>query len=109
MRYLKGTPSHGILLSSQSNFQLSAFCDSDWACCPMTRKSPSSYIIFPSSNPISWRTKKQTTLAKYSVEAEYRSMAATSCELMTWLKYLLSNLGITHHQPIHHYCHNQAA
>ena len=35
-------------------------------------------------------------------------MAMTSCEL-NWLKYLLSNLDIIHHQPMHLYCDNQEA
>lgn len=35
-------------------------------------------------------------------------MASTACELI-WLKYLLSDLGINHNQPISMFCDNQAA
>nr|ABO72547.1 Integrase, catalytic region; Zinc finger, CCHC-type; Retrotransposon gag protein, putative [Medicago truncatula] len=60
------------------------------------------------SNPISWKTKKQPTISRSSIEAEYRSLATLSSELQ-WLKYLLSDLGIYHPQPITIYCDSQAA
>ncbi|GJR06485.1 probable carboxylesterase 2 [Tanacetum coccineum] len=31
---------------------------------------------------VSWKTKKQATVSRSSTEAEYRSMAATTCELL---------------------------
>ncbi|KAL2253351.1 UNVERIFIED_CONTAM: Retrovirus-related Pol polyprotein from transposon RE2 [Sesamum indicum] len=59
-------------------------------------------------SPISWRTKKQTTVARSSAEAEYRSMAATMCEI-SWVMYLLANLRIPIHTPIPFYCDNKTA
>ena len=47
-------------------------------------------------------------MARSSAEAEYRSMASTTCELK-WIKSVLSNLGVTHSMPIQLYCDNQAA
>lgn len=37
--YIKGSPGLGIFLKKGRISQLSAFCDSDWAACPNTRKS----------------------------------------------------------------------
>ncbi|XP_055814403.1 uncharacterized mitochondrial protein AtMg00810-like [Solanum dulcamara] len=45
VRYLKKQPEQGILLSSQSNNQVTAFCDADWAACALTRKSVTCYLI----------------------------------------------------------------
>lgn len=42
------------------------------------------------------------------VEAEYQSMAAT-CYEITWLKYILHDLGIKHSHLVKLYCDNQAA
>ena len=36
VRYLKGNPGQGILLHSDYYLKLYAYCDSDWASCPLT-------------------------------------------------------------------------
>lgn len=108
LRYLKGTPGHGILLSSSSSLHLSGYCDSDWASCPTTRRSTSGYCTMLGDSPISWKTKKQHTVSRSSAEAEYRSMAQLACEFQ-WFRYLLHDLGITHSQPMTMFCDNQAA
>lgn len=37
VRYLKGAPSQGIILRSDTKLQINAFCYSDWQACPLTR------------------------------------------------------------------------
>ncbi|BBG99051.1 wall-associated kinase 2 [Prunus dulcis] len=64
LHYLKGTPGQGILLSSSNNFQLRAYCDSNWASCPMTRRSTTGYFVLLGESPISWKTKKQDTVSR---------------------------------------------
>lgn len=98
----------GILLASQSAAELQAYCDSDWASCPITRKSTTGYCIFLGDSPISWKAKKQTVVARSSAEAEYRAMALTTCEI-SWLKHLLKDLGLTDLPPAILHCDNQAA
>ncbi|KAE8718891.1 hypothetical protein F3Y22_tig00109987pilonHSYRG00169 [Hibiscus syriacus] len=39
VRYIKSSPGQGVLLSTESQCQLQAFCDLDWATCAMTRRS----------------------------------------------------------------------
>lgn len=58
-------------------------------------------------SPISWKSKKQTTISKSSSEAEYRAMAHATAEL-TWLVRLLEELGITDLKPIKLHCDNQS-
>lgn len=108
IRYLKGCPGQGILLRRDCNLQIYGFCDSDWASCPMTRRSLTGYFVLLGSSPISWKTKKQPTVSRSSAEAEYRSMATTTCELK-WLKPLLFCLGVRHDRPMRLYCDSQAA
>ena len=42
-----------------------------------------------------------------SAEAEYRAMTGACCEL-TWLRYLLKDLGVLHQEPALLYCDNKA-
>ena len=64
--------------------------------------------MFLGCSPISWKTKKQHTVSRSSAKAEYRSMAATTCELK-WLKGLLSSLGVDHPQAMSLYCDSKSA
>ncbi|KAK2976864.1 hypothetical protein RJ640_009315 [Escallonia rubra] len=108
VRYLKGNPGQGILLSNECNLRLHGWCDADWSGCPLTRRSLTGWIIFLGTSPISWKTKKQHTMSRSSVEAEYRSMAMTTGELL-WLKGILQSLGVSHNFAMHLSCDSQAA
>lgn len=108
VRYLKGNPGQGVLLDSHCDLRLYGWCDSDWATCPLTRRSLTGWIVFLGHSPISWKTKTQHTVARSSAEAEYRSMASTTCKLK-WIKGVLSSLRVTHSMPIQLYCDSQAA
>lgn len=74
VRYLKSCPGvlQGILLSSDSDLQLSGHCDSDWTACSTSRRSLSGFVVMLGNSPIAWKTKKQPTVSCSS--AEYRAM-----------------------------------
>lgn len=108
LRYLKQTPGQCILLPSSGSLELTAYCDADWARCKDTRRSTTGYCIFLGNAPISWKTKKQSTVSRSSAEAEYRSMATTCCEV-TWLLYILRDLNVRQVRPVNLYCDNKAA
>lgn len=108
VRYLKGCPGQGIFLSADSDLQLTAYCDSDWSTCPMTRRSVSGFIVMLGNSPVAWKTKKQDIVSHSSAEAEYRSMGFTTRELK-WNRELLSCFGVSHKQAMRLYCDNKAA
>lgn len=56
---------------------------------------------------ITWRSKKQSTVARSSSEAEYRALAAATCE-MQWLHFLLDlHIACEKHAVL--YCDNKSA
>ncbi|CAN6683436.1 unnamed protein product [Malus baccata var. baccata] len=108
LQYLKEAPGQGLLFPTENQLNLIGYCDADWARCPITRRSVTGFCIFLGKSLVSWKSKKQVTVARSSAEAEYRSMAATTCEL-TWLRNLLNDLRVNHPEPSRLFCDNQAA
>ena len=53
LRYLKSHPGQGVLLSRHCNLELTAYCDSDYASYPLTRRSVTGYFVQLGSSPIS--------------------------------------------------------
>ena len=108
LRYLKGRPATGLFFSSTSNLHLTGFADADWAICADTRRSVSGYCFMLGNSLISWKSKKQTTVAKSSAEAEYRSLAVATCEA-SWLSFLMDFIGLPLQKSITLFCDNQSA
>lgn len=84
VKYVKQAPGLGILMSSFSTNQMTAFCDADWASCANTRNSITGYLVTYENSLISWKSKKQNTISRSSAEAEYRSLASIVAEIV-WL------------------------
>nr|GEY42829.1 ribonuclease H-like domain-containing protein [Tanacetum cinerariifolium] len=91
LRYVRGTPDYGLQLHI-STTQLSAYTDADWAACLVTRRSTSGYFVFLDDNLLSWSAKRQVTLSRSSVEAEYRGVANVA--ETAWIRNLLCELHI---------------
>jgi len=108
LRYVKGTINNGLHFTSTTKLHLSAFSDADWAECLTTRRSTTGYCVFLGRNLISWCVKKQHTISRSSIEAEYRAMANIAAEL-TWLTYILRDLHLPLLSPPVLYCDNISA
>jgi hypothetical protein len=81
IRYFKGTLDLGTHITPSTS-SLVAYSDADWAGCPDTRRSSSSFCVFHGHILISWPSKCQLTMSRSSDEAEYRAVAhvvAESC------------------------------
>lgn len=105
LRYLAGTQHLDLHLSPTSSslpIPLYGYCDAD----PDDRRSTSGDAVFLGPNLLSWWSKKQTVVARSSAEAEYRSLALITAEIL-WLTTLFIELKIpTQSPPI--YCDNQS-
>ena len=58
----------------------------------MSRRSTSDYAFTMSGGCVSWKSKKQRTVALSSTEAEYRALSEATQEAV-WLKAFLCELG----------------
>nr|GEU98548.1 ribonuclease H-like domain-containing protein [Tanacetum cinerariifolium] len=110
LKYLKDAPRSGVNYEKSMHMSLKGYADSDWAKCYVTKKSTSvsEYYVFFNSCMVSWKSKKQSTLSKSFAEAEYRSMAAATCEVMRVVN-ILKDLKVTNLLPAELYCDNSAA
>jgi hypothetical protein len=71
LRYLVSTPCFGIWYLKGSTFDLIEYSDSDYVGCKVDRKSTSGTCQFLGRSLVSWSSKKQTSVALSTVEAEY--------------------------------------
>lgn len=94
-RYLKGTLNYGLLFSKEGSADCVGFSDADWGGDHDDRKSTSGYLFQLSGAAISWRSKKQTSVALSTAEAEYIALASAAQEAL-WLRQLTTDLK---HEP----------
>lgn len=93
LQYLKTVPGQGLLFPAALSLRLSTFCDANWGSCTTFRRSTTGFCIFLGSALISWKSKKQTTVARSSAEVQYRSLTTLTSELL-WIRQLLRSLDI---------------
>ncbi|XP_028944648.1 uncharacterized mitochondrial protein AtMg00810-like [Malus domestica] len=107
LRYLKATRGCGIHYV-RGSLDITAYSDADWAGDRNDRRSTTGMVVFLGSNPISWMSKKQTTVSRSSTEAEYQTLSTTAAEL-DWLKSLLHFLQIPMTEQPLLFCDNLSA
>ncbi|KAJ8576495.1 hypothetical protein ON010_g2714 [Phytophthora cinnamomi] len=91
-RYLRKTLHYGIWYRG-GNISLEGFCDADWANCVDTRRSVTGYVFLMNGGAISWRSKKQPTVAASTAEAEYISLSEATKEIL-WLRMIFADLKL---------------
>ncbi|KAJ9566447.1 hypothetical protein OSB04_002413 [Centaurea solstitialis] len=89
-------------LGADSGFELTAFTDSDHACCKLNRKSTSGACQFLGDKLVSWSSRKQNCVSLFAAEEEYVA-AACCCSQVLRMKTQLADYGYTMHRiPV--YC-----
>ena len=108
LAYLAHTPDLGIILGDHSDhINPIGYSDSNWATDEDDSRSISGHI-FILNGPITWSSKKQPTVSRSTMEAEYRELSNAS-RTAIWIQNILSELQLPVPTPITIYGDNQAA
>jgi histone deacetylase 1/2 len=108
LRYLQHTIGVGLRIRKSLSTLVGAFSHADWAGCSDDRRSTGGFAVFLGSNLISWTARKQATVSRSSTEAEYKSLANATAEVM-WVQTLLKELGVKGPKFARLWCDNLGA
>ena len=86
---------------------LDGWTDSDWGGDIDTSRSTSGMVFTFAGGAIAWRSKRQSSVALSSTEAEYVAAALTAKEGL-WIKTILEELDIINISGVNIYCDNQS-
>lgn len=92
-RYLQGTRDLGLVYSMGQGVILEGYTDSDWAGDVDDRRSTSAYVMLLGKGAVSWKSKRMSSVALSSTEAEYMASTEASKEVL-WIKDFLWELGM---------------
>jgi hypothetical protein len=92
LRYLISIPCFGIWYPKGSTFDLIGYSDSDYAGCKVDRKSTSWTYQFLGRSLVSWSSKKQTSIALSTAEAEYVAVGQCCMQLLC-MRQTLQDFG----------------
>jgi len=85
LRYLQGTKDKHLFYPLNNQLKMTAYTDASYGNCLDTRRSFSGYIFQLGNATISWRCRKQRSVATSTCEAEYMALAMTTKHHL-WLK-----------------------
>jgi hypothetical protein len=110
LRYLSGTRNYGLVYGKTDEDAIisTGYSDADYAANPDDRKSISGYAFMLGGAVYAWSSKKQTTVATSSTEAEYTALAHAT-RFAIWSRYLLDEMGYAQKDPTVIHEDNQAA
>lgn len=91
LKYIKGTKDRKLLYPFGKPLVLNGYCDASHGNDLETRRSFSGYLFQLGGSTISWRTKKQRSVATSTCEAEYMALANATKQYI-WLRRGLHQL-----------------
>jgi hypothetical protein len=101
LQYVKGTVDRGIVFAKNDESpksKLTAYTDADYDSCTLTRRSTTGHGIMWRGFLISWKSKRQRTVALLTTEAEYMAISDAAKHLL-WMRRMINLLSQTPMDP----------
>jgi hypothetical protein len=114
-RYVQGSVDKCMTFTKTSTLKWEAHSDADWASSPTDRRSTTGYYFSLSKNgpAISWKTRKQQTVALSSCESEYMALCDSAKEAIYLSNVLKDFMNVLSPQfkpePVNIHVDNQGA
>lgn len=107
LRYMRGSTKLGLRYEKSSKL-IEGFVDSDWAGCPVDRRSYTGFVFIMAKGAVTWEARKQRTVAQSSTEAEYMGLTEAAKEAAYLLRFL-AEIGMGNQNTVPIYNDNQGA
>ncbi|TYK14258.1 ty1-copia retrotransposon protein [Cucumis melo var. makuwa] len=108
LRYLKGTIDYCLHFNKFSAV-LEGYCDANWVTDNDEVNSTSGYVFLLGGGAISWKSAKQTCIARSTTESEFIALEFAGHEA-EWIKNLLGDVSLSGTSiPVSIKCDSQAA
>ena len=110
LKYLNRTKEMFLVYGGDQELVVRSYVDASWDTDPDDSKSQSGYVFILNGGAVSWRSSKQSVVAKSSTEAEYVAASSAASEAV-WMKEFLSELSVvpSASRPLALYCDNTGA
>lgn len=107
-RYLQGTKNMKLCFGL-SDLDIIGYTDADFAGDSDDRKSTSGNVFLFGGTAVFWLSKKQSCVAKYTMEVEYIA-CSTTVSTAVWLKCFVNSLKLNiPDKPVNMFCDNTSA
>ena len=101
LRYLKYTQNYGLHYTKYPAI-LEGYCDANWISDTKDSKSTSGYLFTLGGGAVSWKSSKQTCIARSTMEYEFIALDKAG-EEAEWLRHFLEDISICP-QPVSAIC-----
>ena len=107
-RYLQGTKNMGLYFG-MSDLEIVGFTNADFAGHADDRKSTSGYVLLFGGKAVSWLSKKQSCVAKSTMEAKYISWSIAVSNVVSIKCFIESSNLDLNSKPINMFCNKKSA
>jgi hypothetical protein len=98
LAYLRNTSTVGLMYKRNGSPDLQGYVDASYAACLDTSRSTTGFVFTLAGGPVSWQSKRQSTVALSTAEAEYMALCDGTKEAL-FMRQILADIGFKPTKP----------